>query len=93
MLLSVKVQFPQCTDVLIYFPGIIEKVTSKSVTVNFMVRHQSRDDLFQWPPTEDKHNILRRNILFYFNKAPVAVDRIFFSLPQKEEVDDALKRV
>lgn len=53
-----------------------------------MVRHETNDDLFLWPPKEDKLQIKKNDVLYLMTQPPVPKGRELFMVPEKSLIDD-----
>lgn len=60
------------------------------VEVNFLVRHETSNELFLWPKKEDKQTLRKSEILYYLKTPPVAASRELFSIPERELIDNLM---
>ena len=61
---------------------MVEKGQTKKVTVNFMVKHPKKEDIFLWPPKADVQSLGREEILMKLSQPPQPVDRTLFIIPE-----------
>lgn len=73
---------------ILFFPtGLVERGQAKKVSVNFMVKHPKKNNLFLWPPKSDVQSVGREDILMKLSQPPQPVDRTLFTIPESNAVN------
>jgi len=66
-------------------------VFDKKISVDFMHKHEKKDELFLWPKEADKKSVSKTAVLFKLNQPPKPVDRQHFLIPEHESVTSQIK--
>ncbi|KAE8750603.1 hypothetical protein FOCC_FOCC002583 [Frankliniella occidentalis] len=73
-----------------WYPGFVQKVNPQNLLVDFLVKHQRKNDLFLWPSKPDVQTVLKQDVMYKLTEQPRAVDRTLFKVPEHDFISSLM---